>query len=298
MYKSKNTIQKSLGERVFTVINIMVMLLLIFITIYPVWYVVCASFSDAKLLMGHMGALWAPKGFSLAAYKATLSNKMILSGYANTLFVLIVGLTINMMLTLFGAYVLARRDLYWKKYIMMAIVFTMVFSGGLIPFYLTVKQLHLDGTLWSIILPTAVSTFNLIIMRTAIEGVPYSIIESAEIDGAGHYRILFSIVSPVIVPTLAVIALYYAVGHWNSWFNAMIFLTKRDSWPLQLVLRDILIQNDTGNMSSGTGSGEAFAVGETIKYAVIVVATVPVMLIYPFLQKYFVKGATLGAVKG
>jgi len=177
------------------------------------------------------------------------------------------------------------------------IVFTMYFQGGTIPFYLTVKAVGLDGSIWSLIFPTAMSTFNLIVMRTAMAAVPDSLPESAQMDGASHTRILFTIMIPLTQATLAVILLYYAVTNWNSWFNAMIFLREKRLYPLQLILREILIQDDTSMMTAGSGD-DLGMISETIKYATIVVATVPILCVYPFLQRYFVKGVMIGAVKG
>ena len=182
---------------------------------------------------------------------------------------------------------------------MILIIITMYFNGGLIPNYLNIKQLGLYDSLFSLILPGAISTFNLIIMRTAFFAVPDSLEESARLDGANHFVILFRIILPLTMPTVAVLILYYAVGHWNSWFNAMIYLKTRDKFPLQLILREILIQNDTTAMTAGSGdTGDKLAIAETIRYATIVVATVPILCVYPFLQKYFVKGVMVGAVKG
>ena len=173
----------------------------------------------------------------------------------------------------------------------------MFFSGGLIPFYLIVKGLHINNTLWALILPVAVNTFNLIIMRTQFASIPESMEESAVIDGAGHFTILFRIIVPLSLPTVAVIVLYYAVSHWNAWFNAMIFIQKRELYPLQLILREILIQNDTNTMIQNINTEEQQMVSETVKYAVIIVATLPILVLYPFLQKYFTKGVMVGAIK-
>jgi putative aldouronate transport system permease protein len=178
---------------------------------------------------------------------------------------------------------------------MMFIVFTMYFSGGLIPFYFTVKEMGLDGTRWALIIPTAVNAFNLIILRTGFAAIPVSLEESARIDGANDYTILFRIIMPLSLPVLSVITLYYMVGHWNAWFNAMLFVRDRKLYPLQLLLREILIQEDTNSMTVFTDKQKAF--GETIKYAVIIVSTLPILCLYPFLQKYFVKGVMIGAIK-
>lgn len=292
------SIKRSTGENIFNIFNITFMLFMMIITVYPVLYVVFASLSDSNLLMAHDGLLMRPLKLTLAAYKMTFKNPMIIRGYLNTIFVVTAGVTINILLTSLGAYFLAAKDVLFKKAIMFFIIFTMFFNGGMIPFFFAVKELHLDNTYWALILPVAINTFNLIIMRTAFASVPDSIGESAKIDGASHVTILFRIVLPLSMPTVAVMILYYAVAHWNSWFNAMLFIKERKLMPLQLILREILIQNDTTAMSTGVATGDQEAIGESIKYAVIVVATLPILFIYPFLQKYFVKGVMIGAVKG
>lgn len=289
-------IKHTLGENIFNVLNIMILILLMFITLYPFWHVLMASISDGARLMSHSGALFLPLGFSTLAYEMLFKNPMILISYRNTIFVVVVGVALNIFMTSLGAYFLSRKDVFWKKYIMIGIVFTMFFSGGLIPFYFTVKGLHLDNTLLALIIPGAVSTFNLIIMRTAFIAIPDSLEESARLDGANHITILFRIILPLSGPTLAVMVLYYGVGHWNAWFNAMIFLRKRELFPLQLILREILISNTVND--NIIGNDDAVKISEIIKYAIIIVATVPVLTIYPFLQKYFAKGVMVGAVKG
>lgn len=292
------SIKISKGERAFDVFNVIFMTFMMVITLYPLLYVLFASLSNSNQLMGHEGLLLKPLGITLDAYRMTFKNPMIVKGYANTLIVVTGGLCINILLTALGAYFLAQKDVLFKKPITFLVIFTMFFNGGLIPFYFTVKDLGIDNTYWSLILPVAVNTFNLIIMRTSFEAIPDSIGESARIDGANHFTILFKIVFPLALPTIAVIILYYAVQHWNSWFNAMLFIKERTLMPLQLILREILIQNDTAMMSTGVSTGDQQSVGETIKYAVIIVATLPILCVYPFLQKYFVKGVMIGAVKG
>jgi putative aldouronate transport system permease protein len=201
------------------------------------------------------------------------------------------------LLTTIGAYFLSRKNVLWRTPIMFLIVFSMFFSGGLIPFYLTVSNLHLYNSLWALILPVAVNTFNLIIMRTQFASIPDSMEESAVMDGAGHFTILFQIMIPLSLPTVAVIVLYYAVQHWNAWFNGMIFLQDKELYPLQLILREIMIQSDSSYMVQSLGAAEQEMYTETIKYAVVMVATLPILLLYPFLQKYFVKGVMVGALK-
>jgi len=223
---------------------------------------------------------------------------MIVRGYLNTMIIVLAGTTTNLVMTSLGAYVLSRRDVLWKKLMMMVIVFTMFFSGGIIPTYLLVRNLEMTNTLYALFIPTAISTYNLIIMRTAFMGVPYSLEESARIDGAKDFTILFRIMIPLSLPVIAVMVLFYGVGHWNSWFSAMIYLRKRELYPLQLILREILISSDTTQMMTDVGGMDKEPVGQTVKYATIIVATLPVLSIYPFLQKYFVKGIMIGALKG
>jgi len=276
------------------------MLVMVVITLYPLLYVVLASFSNSSELMKHEGLLLAPAGFSWASYKAVIENPNIWTGYKNTLVYMLCGVSVSMILTALCAYVLSRRNVMFGGIITFIIMFTMFFSGGMIPTYLVIKDLGLLNTRWAIILPSALSTYNMIIMRTGFAGIPDSLEESAKIDGAGHLTILFKIVVPLAKPTMAVILLYYAVSMWNSWFGAMIYLQKRrDLQPLQLILRGILIENDTSNMQDAAQmNGDAESISETIKYAVIVVSTLPILMVYPFLQKYFVKGIMIGAVKG
>lgn len=290
-------IKKSVGERVFTVLNCIFMLVFIFITVYPIWYVLVASFSDSNALIGNMSLLFKPVNFTLDAYKMMIKNPMILVGYKNTLIILVIAVTLNMFLTALGAYFMSRKNVMFKKPITLLIIFTMYFSGGLIPVYLNVKSLGLLDTYAALILPVAINTFNLIIMRTAFASIPESLEESARLDGAGHFRLLFQIILPLSKATVAVILLYYAVEHWNSWFNAMIYLNDRNKFPLQLVLQEILIQNDTSSMTQMVSAGDSSSVGETVKYAVIIVSSLPIFCIYPFIQKYFEKGVMIGAVK-
>ncbi|OZB92273.1 carbohydrate ABC transporter permease [Paenibacillus sp. XY044] len=288
----------SLGERAFDAFNYTLLTVITICTVYPLVYVLFASLSDPTLYMQHSGILWRPLKFSFHAYQLVFENPMIIKGYVNTFIILAGGLVLNIILTAFGAYALSRKGLRYRKPLMLFIVFTMFFNGGLIPLYFTVKGLGLTNSLWSLMIPQAISAFNLIIMRTAFEAVPDSLEESAKIDGAHEFVILFRIMIPLCMPVMAVMLLYYGVSHWNSWFNAMIYLQDRSLYPLQLVLRELLLLNDASSMATGASGGEVAIIGETLKHATIIVATVPILLVYPFLQKYFVKGALIGAVKG
>ncbi len=291
-------IKRSIGERIFDYSNTAFLVLLCIVTLYPLVYVLFASISDPSYVAQLRGIMLYPKGLTLDAYERVFSNPMIVKAYLNTLFYVTVGTIINIFLTSLGAYALSRKNVMWKNFIMFAIVFTMFFEGGLIPLYLLVNELGLFNSRWALIFPTAISAFNLIIMRTAFQGIPDSLEESARIDGANDITILFRIVLPLSMPVVAVMILFYGVYHWNSWFHAMIFLQNRDLFPLQLILREILIANDTSSMTSGVSTVDAMPIGETVKYATIVVATLPILLLYPFLQKYFVKGVMIGGIKG
>lgn len=295
--KNSVAVKKTPGEIIFCIINVTICFLLVLAVIIPVLNIVWGSFSDPIEVMKHEGLFLRPIKPTLAAYRAVAKNPNILSGYANTLFVVVVGTSLNVLLSLIGAYVLSRKGAMLVKGLTLFVVFTMYFQGGTIPFYLVVHGLGLTESRWSLILPVAISTYNLIVMRTAMAGVPDSLPESAMMDGAGHARILFQIMTPLTKATVAVIVLYYAVYHWNAWFNAMIFLRDRKMYPLQLILRELLIQDESSFTTAGGADTLALA-SDTIKYATIVVSTLPILCVYPFLQKYFVKGVMVGAVKG
>lgn len=294
---NQKTIRRSKGEKAFNVANIVILAIFSLVCLYPVWYVLMASFSDSNLLMQHTGLLIKPVGFSTAAYTAVFKNPMILKGYFNTIKILVMGLTMDIIMTSLGAYFLSRRDVMWKKPIMIFIMVTMFVEGGMIPFYQNLQSLHLTETHLGLVLPFMISTYNMIILRTSFEGIPESLLEAARIDGAGHLTILFQIVLPLSKAILAVMVLYYGVGIWNGWFWASTILSDRQMYPLQVVLREILMQNDVSSMASGVSSGDVEAVGATIRYATIIVATAPILCIYPFLQKYFASGVMVGAVK-
>ena len=289
---------KSPGEKVFDVLNVAVMLLLVFVTLYPFVYVLFASVSDPTRLVKHSGLMFWPKGWQILSYRLVFENPMILIGYRNTLVYVVLGTAVNIVMTSLGAYALSRKNFLMRRPVMLAITFTMFFSGGLIPLYLQVQHLGLTDTIWSMVLPNAMSAYNLIIMRTGFEAVPVSLEESAKLDGARHFTIMMNVVLPLSTAVVAVMILFYGVGHWNAWFGAMIYLRTRDLYPLQLILREILVSNMTDDMTAGGDVGMREAIGEAVKYATIIVATVPILAIYPFLQRYFVKGVMVGAIKG
>ncbi|MDD4849132.1 MAG: carbohydrate ABC transporter permease [Gemmiger sp.] len=290
-------IKQTRGEKVFNVFNVVLLTLLAIICLYPMLYVAFASLSDSTRLTQHTGLLLWPQGFSFAAFERVCKIPMIARGYLNPMFVLVVGVCLQLIMTILAAYFLSRRNVMFRKPIMMLITFTMFFSGGMIPFYFTLKDLHLTNSLWGLIIPFMVSTYNLIILRTSFEAIPESLIEAARIDGAGHLRVLFSIVLPLSKAILAVMVLYYGVSIWNGWFWASTILRDREMYPLQVILREILLQNSTSSMTGGAGAGDTESVAATVKYATIMVATLPILCVYPFLQKYFAAGVMVGAVK-
>ena len=294
----KQKMKTSLGDKIFVVINSAILICLCIITLYPIWYVFCASMTSNTYLVSHPGILLWPHEMTFGAYKLAFSHPLLLSGYTNTLIILAVSLPINILMTLFAGYFMASKDVMFKPLLQGLIMFTMFFSGGMRPAYLNIRDLGLYNSLWALILPGALSVYNSIICKTAIESVPESLKESAYIDGANDVIILFRIIVPLIKATLAVLLLYYGVGHWNAWFNASIYLKDNEKLPIQNIMRAILIANSNVLNSAAAENDQVNQFAEAIKYSTIILTTVPVLCIYPFIQKYFVKGVMIGAVKG
>ena len=294
----KQKMKTSLGDKIFVVINSAILICLCIITLYPIWYVFCAYMTSNTYLVSHPGILLWPHEMTFGAYKLAFSHPLLLSGYTNTLIILAVSLPINILMTLFAGYFMASKDVMFKPLLQGLIMFTMFFSGGMIPAYLNIRDLGLYNSLWALILPGALSVYNSIICKTAIESVPESLKESAYIDGANDVIILFRIIVPLIKATLAVLLLYYGVGHWNAWFNASIYLKDNEKLPIQNIMRAILIANSNVLNSAAAENDQVNQFAEAIKYSTIILTTVPVLCIYPFIQKYFVKGVMIGAVKG
>lgn len=263
--------------------------------LYPIWHVVMASFSDPIELMRHSGVILKPLGHSLEGYRVVLQNPNIPKSYFNTIFYVLAGTSINMLLTTMGAYALSRKGFLFRRTLTLLIVFTMYFNAGLVPNFLLVKGLGMYNSILALLLPGAISTWNLIVMKTAFQSIPVSLEESARLDGANDFTILFRIFLPLSKATVAVMILFYAVGHWSSWFHAMLYLRDRAKFPLQLIMREILISNSAnGNASADS---DVMFLQEVVKYATIVVSTVPILFIYPFAQKYFMAGVMMGSVK-
>ncbi|AEE97140.1 MAG: putative aldouronate transport system permease protein [Clostridiales bacterium] len=295
-----NRLIESRSDKAFDIVNGFLLVLITVIVLYPLIYVVSASFSDPmKVLNGEIILL--PKGINLDAYKKVFADNEIISGYWNTILYTLVGTAVNVILSIITAYPLSRKDLRGGNIFMGLFTFTMFFSGGLVPTYLIIRDLGLIDNFWVMVLPGAISIYNVIIMRTYFQSsIPFELQESAMLDGCSNWRILWSIILPLSMPIIAVMVLFYGVGHWNSYFDALIYLRDQAKYPLQLVLRKILVQNQMQQLmnSASESIAQQQVLAEGIKYATIVVASVPVLIIYPFLQRYFVKGVMIGAIKG
>ena len=288
--------KKKPGDILFDLAVTVILLAIVVVTFYPMWYVVVASFSTSTDIALNPGIQLWPKEIVFGAYRMVFEHPMLTRGFLNTLFILAVSLPLNIALTMLCGYFLACSNMMWKKPVAAMIMFTMFFGGGLIPTFLNIKSLGLYDSLWALILPGALSVYNSIICKTAIEAIPGSLTESAFIDGANDFQVLYRIILPLMKPTLAVLLLYYGVGHWNSWFPASIYIKDNSLMPIQNIIRAILLENQS---LSESGAGDQYSTyAETIKYAAIVVTTVPILCVYPFLQKYFTKGVMIGAVKG
>ena len=292
--------RQSTGDRVFEIVNTALLALILLVILYPLWFVVIASVSDpAKVVAGDV-LLW-PAGVSFEAYRMVFRDSMIMTGYRNTLYYTILGTAINLVMTVLAAYPLSRKDWVGRGFFMPVVMFTMFFSGGSIPTYLLMNDLGLINTTWAIVLPGAVSVYNAIVMRTFfINSIPLELQEAAQVDGCSNTRLLLRIVLPLTKPILAVMVLFYGVAHWNAFFGGLIYITESDRYPLQLVLRSILIQNTASQDMLGEVDtlGNRVMLAETIKYALIIVSTLPMMVLYPFLQRFFEKGVMVGSVKG
>ena len=292
--------RQSTGDRVFEIVNTALLALILLVILYPLWFVVIASVSDpAKVVAGDV-LLW-PAGVSFEAYRMVFRDSMIMTGYRNTLYYTLLGTAINLVMTVLAAYPLSRKDWVGRGFFMALVMFTMFFSGGTIPTYLLMNDLGLINTTWAIVLPGAVSVYNAIVMRTFfINSIPLELQEAAQVDGCSNTRLLLRIVLPLSKPILAVMVLFYGVAHWNALIGALLYITESDRYPLQLVLRSILIQNTASQDMLGEVDtlGNRVMLAETIKYALIIVSTLPMMVLYPFLQRFFEKGVMVGSVKG
>ena len=282
----------------FLIFDYLILVMIGFICLAPMWHTLCASFSSPQALAASKGMLLLPKGeFTLKGYKIVFSNMSIWKSYLNTLLYVVGGTVLGIIMTALGAYTLSRKYFLPAGTLMLFISFTMLFNGGLIPNYILIQKLGLLNNRLALILPTAISVFNLVILRTSFQGIPDSLEESAKLDGANDMQIFVRIVLPLSKASLAVIILFIAVMHWNSWFSASLYLTSRSKYPLQIILREILVDGNTNITSAGADA--SISIYKTlIKYCTVIVATLPILAIYPFIQKYFTKGVMIGAIKG
>ena len=294
-------IKPTLGDKIYRVVALTLLALIILVIIYPLWFVVVASFSTPTMIYETQFLLWF-RGFTLDSYKMVLDNKEIFDGYASSALYTILGTTINIVMTILCAYPLSRKDFYGKGVLTIIYLITMYFSGGLIPSFLINRMLGLYDNLAVMVLPMAISVYNMIIMRTYfVSRIPDDLTEAAQIDGCSNIKLLVKVVLPLSAPILAVLGLYYGVGHWNSYLHALIYINDRSKFPLQLVLREILIKNEMNSMTSIVTDDQYSArimASLGLKYVVIVVSTLPIFVIYPLMQRFFKEGVLVGALKG
>ena len=286
------------SDKVFNIIVNIILAFFALIILLPLIHVLSSSFSSPEAV--YRGEVFLlPKDFSLKCYELVLKRSDIWVGYRNTIFYTIVGTLISLAVQMMAGYALSRKDLRFRTLINLIFIFTMFVSGGMIPTYLVVKGLGMLNTMWAVILPGCVSAYNIIIVRTFVNSsVPFELQEAAMIDGCGNLRLFFSVVFPLCTPIVAVMTLYSIVGYWNSYFNALIYITDSDKYTLQLVLQNILMQNETGTSGGSLSGGEQALLSEALKYSTIVVSSLPVLIIYPFFEKYFEKGMIVGSLKG
>lgn len=301
MTTSMSIKEHKLSNTLFDVIAVVLCVLIFIIVLYPLYFIIIASFSNSTLV-AQGKVIFFPKGFSVYGYQEIFGDDRVWIGYKNTLFYSFVGTFINMLFTLPAAYALSRKDFKPRKIIMALFVFTMFFNGGLVPTFILIKSLHMVDTVWAMMIPFCVNIFNLIICRTFFEtSIPDSLYEAAILDGCSHFRFFSSIVLPLSKAVVSVIFLYYLVGHWNDFFTPLIYINSDNLRPLQIVLRDILLSNQALSQGSGGGGGAgsyAQQYADQVKYGVIIVSTLPMLIIYPSIQKYFAKGVMIGAIKG
>ena len=299
MKMKKTGIRVSPADRIFDILNYVFLTLCLLIVAYPLYFIVIASVSDPTAVYAGKVILW-PARFTLEGYQRILDYESFFTGYRNTVIYTVVGTAVNVLITIPGAYALSRKDLVGRNIFMMGVTFTMIFSGGLIPTYLLVISLNLYNTMWALILPVAVSAWNLIVARTFFQQtIPDELLEAATLDGAGNTQFFLRVVLPLSKSIIAVMVLFYAVNHWSSYFNALIYLKSAEKYPLQLVLRNILFENSLGDMVEDASTlALQQRLGDLIKYGIIIASSLPLLILYPFLQRFFIQGVMIGAVKG
>lgn len=295
-------INQGKGYRIFSVFNILLMILICLMIIFPLYYMLIVSISDgAAIMSGQVNFL--PVGFSLRAYRAAFKDANFIKSYWNTVVITACGTTVNLLMTTLFAYPLSRSDLMGRKLLMKIAVFTMFFTGGMIPSYMLVNSLGMNNTYWALILPGAINVYNATIMRTFFEGIPMDMTEAAYVDGANDVRILWQVILPLSKPILFTLLLFYAVGHWNGFFSALLYLSDKSTYPIQMFVRSVVFSGDTLGMSmasynSSTEMGAELLSEEGAKYAIILLSMVPILVVFPFVSRYFKSGVMIGAVKG
>ena len=300
IYNKQGFIRDPLEDRILYGIVGILLTLFTIIVAYPIIYVLSSSFSSGIANSTGRVVLW-PVDFSLEGYRTVFAHRYIGSAYRNTIFYTVAGTLINLFVTLTCAYPLSRKDFPMQKFFMGLFLFTMFFSGGLIPTYMLVSKLNMTNTIWAMLLPAALSVYNMILVRTFLTGsIPHELLEASQIDGCSDAHYFTAVLLPLSKPVIAVITLYYAVGHWNSYFNAMIYLNDVELYPLQLILRQILVasQISLNDMVDVEAMEAKQGLADVLKYALIVVSTAPILCMYPFIQRYLIKGAMIGSVKG
>lgn len=297
--KVRSKIKQSKGDRLFTIVNDLLLLVGFLIVLYPLIYILSSSFSAPKAVATGKVILW-PVDISLRGFEAVFEHKAIVTGFLNTIFYTVVGTAVNIVMTIMAAYPLSRKTMVGRRPILFLFTFTMIFNGGLIPSYLLNSDLGLINTRAVMIIPLAISVYNVIICRTFFEStIPDELLEASQIDGCSHFRFLLQMVIPLSKSIIAVLVLYYALGHWNSYFQAFIYITDRSKFPLQIILRDILVLNSVNDIIADPQLYAARqGMAELLKYSLIVVSSAPFMIAYPFVSKHFVKGVMIGSVKG
>lgn len=290
----KNRIRQSLGSRIFDVVNVTLLVLLGLSTLYPFWDTLVVSFSSLRGYLSTSIHLW-PSEWSFEGYVYMLTNRELWTSYANSIFITVVGTFLNMIVTIMTAYVLSKKELKGHRVLTFLAVFTMMFSGGIIPTYMIVKDVGLMNSLWAMILPTAINTSSMIILRNFFMDMPRALEEAALLDGCTEVGVLFRVVIPNSKASIMTVALLYAVDHWNDFFNAILYIVDRPKWPLQLFLRTMLFETESAYASGGQS---LFLLGQPMKMAAVMMSVIPIMCMYPFFQKYFAKGVMVGAVKG
>lgn len=294
----KKMIGSSAGSKVFTVINIAVLLLFTVITFYPMYYIAITSVSNGMLVMQGKVNLY-PIGLTLDSYKSIMADPQLFRSLWNSVLYTVLGTVVNLIMSCLCAFPLSCRTFSGRNFFTGMIVFTMFFGGGMIPLYLVVQDLGLMDTIWAIVLPVAINTYNMIIIRTSFQSLPESLFESAQLDGANDFTILFRLAIPLSKAVLATMVLFYSVSHWNSYFNAMLYLNSKDKYPLQILLKNKLISGLFSEEASQSGGSTNFNVTDsTMRSAIIMFTTLPILIVYPFVQKYFVKGVMIGSLKG